>query len=75
MATNINLETGGSVWKMHVKPGDTVAEGQELFIMEVMKMEVPYEAPAAGTVSAESVVVNTTTTSQPRHARNLDLAT
>lgn len=52
MATNINLETGGSVWKMHVKPGDTVAEGQELFIMEVMKMEVPYEAPAAGTVSA-----------------------
>ena len=52
MATNINLETGGSVWKMHVKPGDTVEEGQELFIMEVMKMEVPYEAPAAGTISA-----------------------
>ncbi|NNF78280.1 MAG: acetyl-CoA carboxylase biotin carboxyl carrier protein subunit [Rhizobiales bacterium] len=52
MATNINLETGGSVWKMYVKPGDTVAEGQELFIMEVMKMEVPYEAPAAGTISA-----------------------
>lgn len=51
MATNINLETGGSVWKVHVKAGDTVAEGQELFIMEVMKMEVPYEAPAAGTVS------------------------
>ena len=35
-----------------MKAGDTVAEGQELFIMEVMKMEVPYEAPAAGTVSA-----------------------
>ena len=52
MATKINLETGGSVWKVHVAVGDQVAEGQELFIMEVMKMEVPYEAPAAGTVSA-----------------------
>ena len=52
MATQINLETGGSVWKVHVSAGDTVSEGQELFIMEVMKMEVPYEAPAAGTVSA-----------------------
>ena len=52
MATQINLETGGSVWKVRVSAGDVVAEGQELFIMEVMKMEVPYEAPAAGTVSA-----------------------
>lgn len=52
MATSITLETGGSVWKMLVKAGDTVEEGQELFIMEVMKMEVPYEAPNAGTVSA-----------------------
>lgn len=52
MSIHINLETGGSVWKVLVKAGDTVAEGQELFIMEVMKMEVPYEAPSAGTVSA-----------------------
>lgn len=52
MATPINLETGGSVWKMLVKAGDSVEEGQELFIMEVMKMEVPYEAPCAGTISA-----------------------
>ncbi len=52
MSIHINLETGGSVWKVLVKAGDTVTEGQELFIMEVMKMEVPYEAPAAGTVSA-----------------------
>ena len=52
MATKINLETAGSVWKLLVREGDQVARGQELFIMEVMKMEVPYEAPAAGTVSA-----------------------
>ena len=52
MTTKIMLETGGSVWKVLVKQGDSVEEGQTLFIMEVMKMEVPYEAPKAGTVSA-----------------------
>ena len=52
MATKIELETAGSVWKLHVQKGDTVEEGQELLIMEVMKMEVPYEAPASGTVTA-----------------------
>ena len=52
MAVQIKLETGGSVWKMHVAAGDEVAAGQEMFILEVMKMEVPYEAPEAGTVSA-----------------------
>lgn len=48
----IELETGGTVWKVLVKAGDAVTEGQELFIMEVMKMEVPYEAPADGSVTA-----------------------
>lgn len=52
MATQIKLETGGSVWRLLVKEGDEVAEGQELFVLEVMKMEVPYEAPVAGKVSA-----------------------
>ena len=50
MTTKIELETGGTLWKLHVKEGDTVEEDQELFIMEVMKMEVPYEAPVSGTV-------------------------
>ena len=52
MTTQIKLETGGSVWRLLVKEGDEVAEGQELFVLEVMKMEVPYEAPVAGKVSA-----------------------
>lgn len=47
----IELETSGSVWKTLVKVGDQVSEGQELFILEVMKMEVPYTAPASGTVT------------------------
>ena len=49
--TKIELETGGSVWKLLVAEGDVVEEGQTLFILEVMKMEVPYEAPHAGTVA------------------------
>lgn len=51
MSTKIELETGGTVWKLHVKAGDTVEAGQEMFILEVMKMEVPYEAPSAGTIT------------------------
>lgn len=51
----IELETGGTVWKVLVKAGDAVIDGQELFIMEVMKMEVPYEAPADGTVTALNI--------------------
>lgn len=50
MTTEVELETAGTVWKLLVKDGDTVTEDQMLFIMEVMKMEVPYEAPHAGVV-------------------------
>ena len=50
--TKIELETGGSVWKLMVAEGDAVKEGQTLFVLEVMKMEVPYEAPQSGTVTA-----------------------
>ena len=49
---NIELETGGSVWKLMVKPGDRVEAGDTLFILEVMKMEVAYVAPIAGEISA-----------------------
>jgi len=55
MATKVEFETGGSVWKLHVAQGDAVEEGQELFITEVMKMEVPYEAPVAGAVTVLNV--------------------
>ena len=51
MATRIKLETGGSVWRLLVRQGDAVTDGQSLFIMEVMKMEVPYDAPVAGTIT------------------------
>lgn len=52
MAEQIKTESPGNVWKVMVKPGDTVAEGDVLFILEVMKMEFPHEAPRAGKVTA-----------------------
>jgi len=55
MATEIRTQTAGNVWKVLVQVGDVVAEGDVLFIMEVMKMEVPHTAPVAGTVSAVHV--------------------
>ena len=55
MTTKVEFETGGSVWKLLVAKGDAVEEGQELMIMEVMKMEVPYEAPVSGTITKLNV--------------------
>ena len=52
MAHEVTLMTAGNMWKVLVKTGDMVAAGDTLFIMEVMKMEVPHEAPGSGTVVA-----------------------
>jgi len=41
---------GGSVWKLLVKPGDQVEEGQIIAVIEAMKMESPLESPASGTI-------------------------
>ena len=55
MATAVRTLTPGNVWKVLVKVGDTVKAGDTLFILEVMKMEVPHEAPIDGTVTAVHV--------------------
>jgi len=52
MATSINAHITGTVWKIEVKVGDMVAEGQTVVILESMKMEMPVEASAAGKVAA-----------------------
>lgn len=48
---NIESEVTGTVWKVEVNEGDSVAEGDVLLILESMKMEIPVESPADGTVS------------------------
>jgi len=50
MPTSVNAHITGTVWKIEVKVGDDVAEGQTCVILESMKMEMPVEAPAAGKV-------------------------
>jgi acetyl-CoA carboxylase biotin carboxyl carrier protein len=52
MPTSVNAHITGTVWKIEVKPGDDVAEGQVCVIIESMKMEMPVEAPRAGRVAA-----------------------
>lgn len=51
MAEEIRTESPGNIWKVLVKEGDKVKAGDVLFIMEVMKMEFPHEAPRDGTVT------------------------
>jgi len=50
MATEIKAHITGNVWKVLVKAGDEVSEGDTLIIFESMKMEIPIEAEDDGTV-------------------------
>ncbi len=45
----------GSVWKVLVKPGDQIEEGQDVIILESMKMEIPIAAEVDGTVKEVKV--------------------
>lgn len=58
----IKSSMAGNLWKLLVQPGDTVEAGQEVAILESMKMEIPIEAETAGTVKnvmkAEGEFVN-----------------
>ena len=47
----VRSEISGSVWKVEVAVGQSVAEGDTLVIVESMKMEIPISAPASGVVT------------------------
>jgi acetyl-CoA carboxylase biotin carboxyl carrier protein len=51
MGTNVEAQITGSVWKIGKAVGDSVAEGEEILILESMKMEIPVEAPCSGRIS------------------------
>jgi glutaconyl-CoA decarboxylase len=42
----------GKIWKMHVREGDVVTEGQLVLILEAMKMENEIFAPIGGRVAS-----------------------
>lgn len=51
MSERVETQVPGNMWKVLVKPGDAVKAGDTLFIMEVMKTEVPHVAGVDGTVT------------------------
>lgn len=49
--TNIYSELAGKVVHIAVSPNQSVSAGQEVLIIESMKMEIPVDAPAAVVVA------------------------
>ena len=48
---DIEAHITGTVWKIEVKVGDTVEEGDTVVVLESMKMEMPVESEDEGTVA------------------------
>ncbi|TXL68211.1 biotin/lipoyl-binding carrier protein [Zeimonas arvi] len=53
MAKSIKVlsEVTGSVWKLLKQPGDAIASGDEIMLIESMKMEIPVVADEDGTLA------------------------
>ena len=58
MSTEILSPMPGTIFQVHVKEGDDVVEGQELLVLEAMKMENPIVSTAEGKVQAVNVKVD-----------------
>jgi acetyl-CoA carboxylase biotin carboxyl carrier protein len=50
MVEEIKAHITGVVFQIAAKPGDAVAEGDAVIVLESMKMGIPVEAPRAGSV-------------------------
>ncbi len=51
MATEVEAQIAGNVWKIEKAVGDELAEEDVILIIESMKMEIPVEAPCSGRLS------------------------
>jgi len=58
MSTEILSPMPGTIFQVHVKEGDDVVEGQELLVLEAMKMENPIVSTAAGKVKQVDIAVD-----------------
>ena len=52
---DVRAELTATVWKVVAEVGAAVSAGDELVILESMKMEIPVTAPEAGTLAALNV--------------------
>ncbi|MCK6428800.1 MAG: biotin/lipoyl-binding carrier protein [Burkholderiaceae bacterium] len=48
--TELKAEVTGSVWKIVTQPGQSLAAGETVMILESMKMEIPVIAEDGGTL-------------------------
>ena len=48
----IQASMAGSVWKILVSEGEKITSGQDVVILESMKMEIPITSEEEGTVKA-----------------------
>ena len=44
-------EISGSIWKINCKVGDVIETGQDVIVIESMKMEIPVSSPESGIIS------------------------
>src|SRR5262249_10736225 len=51
LMADVRAHITGSIWKVECAVGDSIAVGDEVMIIESMKMEMPVEAEDAGTVA------------------------
>lgn len=58
MPLEVRSEISANVWQVQVEAGQAVAVGDTLVVLESMKMEIPVEAPVAGTVAEVRVQPN-----------------
>lgn len=56
LVTRVLSDMVASVWKVEVAPGQSVAAGDVLVILESMKTEIPVEAPRDGVVVEVNVI-------------------
>jgi len=54
----IKSQTPGNVWKILKAPGDSVNEGEQIMILEAMKMEIDIVAERSGVIKSIDVNVN-----------------
>jgi len=50
MATEVEAQIAGNVWKIEKSVGDRIEEEEVILIIESMKMEIPVEAPRSGMI-------------------------
>ena len=51
MPVDVKAHITGVVFQITSKPGDAVAAGDPIIVLESMKMEIPVEAPRAGRIT------------------------